>query len=259
LKRPASTTASSPLEPLLASLGFLTVLPVARRPLGLPASGYALFPLVGLLLGGLLLGLDWLLSPALPPVARSALVVAALAGLTGALHLDGLADTADGLLAHADRSQRLRIMADPHNGAFGFVAVAVVLLLKWAALIPLEGWLRGGALLLAPALARGGILLPLSLFPPAREEGMGAAVARALRPRQALLGLGLTAALSLAIFWPFGALLALAALAVAWGLGRLATARLGGTTGDVLGAAIELAEATVLLLCASSTQRGWLT
>jgi adenosylcobinamide-GDP ribazoletransferase len=253
-------TASRLVAPLLDSLALLTVLPVGRRPLALPTGVAALaFPLVGGLIGGLLLGADWLLGRALPEAPRAALTVLAWAAVTGALHLDGLADTADGLMVPGDRTRRLQAMADPRVGAFGAVAVAGLLLLKWSALLGLEGRLRLGGLLLGPTLARAAVLLPMALLPPARSGGMGALASHGLGLAVALLANGLLAALALLPFFPWGPALALGAALACLGVGLLALRRLGGVTGDVLGAGIELAEATVLALCATSLRRGWLT
>lgn len=249
--------AQNALDHLVSPLALLTVLPVSRRPLGLPVASYGLFPLAGLLLGAILLAIDSLALLVLPSAASSALVVVALAALTGALHLDGLADTADGLFAGRDREQRLAIMRDPHNGAFGFAAVASVLLLKWAALIPLDGWLRAGALLLVPALARWSVLPPISLFPPARGEGMAFAVQSGSRWPIAF-GSAMAVGLSLAVFWPTGIALLVPGLLLALAVGAYAASRLGGLTGDVFGATVELSEAVLLLVVATSAAHPWL-
>jgi adenosylcobinamide-GDP ribazoletransferase len=191
-------------------------------------------------------------------VAASALVVVALAALTGALHLDGLADSADALLGGRSPEHRLEIMRDPHNGAFGFAAVGSVLVLKWAALVPLEGWLRDGSLLLVPALGRWAVLPLLIAFHPARGEGMGFDVHVAARAPGVLGATLIAAGASLAIFGPPGAALAGAALGVALLLGAVATSRLGGVTGDVLGCTVEVAETALLLLAATSAAHRWL-
>jgi adenosylcobinamide-GDP ribazoletransferase len=253
-------TAPRLVAPVLDSLALLTVLPVGRRPLGLPAGEAALaFPVVGGLVGGLLLGADWLLGKVMPDAPRAAMTVAAWAAVTGALHLDGLADTADGLMVPGDRTRRLQAMTDPRLGAFGAVAVAALLLLKWSSLLSLEGRLRVGALLLAPLLARAAVLLPMAFLPPARSEGMGVTASRGLGRAAALAANLAVAALALAAFLPAGPALSLGAVVACLGVGLLALRRLGGITGDVLGAGIELAEAAVLALCATSVRRGWLT
>jgi len=251
--------AQTALDYVVSPLALLTSLPITRRRIELPGISYALFPAVGLLIGAILLALDYLARMVVPSSVSSALVVVGLAALTGALHLDGLADAADGLFGGRDRKQRLAIMRDPHNGAFGFVAVAAVLLVKWAALISLEGWLRTGSLLLVPALARWSVLPSMMLFPVARAEGMAFDVRSGSPWPQAVLGSAVALALSLGIFWPTGPALLALALVVALAVGAYATSRLGGVTGDVFGCTVEVSEAALLLLAATSVSRPWLS
>ncbi len=247
------------LDRVISPLALLTSLPVTRVRMALPGASYGLFPLVGLLIGALLLGLDYLARLIIPSAASSALIVVGLVVLTGALHLDGLADSADGLFGGRDREHRLAIMRDSRNGAFGFVAVASVLLLKWAALITLGGWLRIGSLLLVPAIARWSVLPAMSLFPPARDEGMAHGLQSNARWPQALLGTAVAAGLSLAIFWPSGVALLVAGLVGAVAVGAYATRQVGGLTGDNFGAIVEVNEAVLLLLIATSVSHPWLT
>ena len=251
--------AQTALDHVVSPLALLTSLPITRRQVDLSSVSYGLFPVVGLLIGAILLALDYLARMVVPSPASSALVVVGLAALTGALHLDGLADTADGLFGGRDRERRLAIMRDPHNGAFGFVAVASVLLLKWAALIPLEDQLRTETLLLAPSLARWSVLSSMILFPAARGEGMAFDVQSRSRWPQAVLGSAVALALSLGIFWPAGLALLALALVLALSIGAYATSRLGGVTGDVLGCTVEVSEAALLLLAATSVSHPWLS
>jgi adenosylcobinamide-GDP ribazoletransferase len=220
------------LRPFLAALALLTALPVRgvfsqeemRR-------GVGFFPLVGYLLGGVL-ALASLLP--LPPGLEGALLLALWLGLTGFLHLDGLLDSADALLGAKPRERRLAILKDPHLGAFAFGVGGLYLLLKWQALVPPPPPLF---LLLLPGFARFLVLPFLNLYPLARE-GMAALV------RGGPLLPSLILALPLPLLFPLPAFLAvLAAFAVA----RLALSRLGGLTGDVLGAMIALAELGGLL------------
>lgn len=233
------------------ALGFLTALPVRPRGELEPgdlgrAAGW--FPVVGLGLGILLWGASWLLNPLLGSGLASALLLGLWVAATGALHLDGLADCCDGLLASAPPSRRLDILADPHLGAFGVVGVVLLLLIKSAAIGELADT---GALLFVPAAGRW-IALLLAGGQPARPEGLGgrlhAELGRAglfwLLPMGAgALLLGLRGLVALA-----------AALLTAWALARLARARLGGQTGDVLGAGIELAETAMLVAFAVRLQ-----
>lgn len=230
------------------ALSFLTTLParpVAYAPDGLGRAA-AWFPVIGLLLGLLLAGVHtaalWLLGPAVAAV----LVVVASAGLTGALHLDGLADCCDGLLAPVSRERRLEILRDPRVGSFGVVGVTLALLLKAAAVYSLPAALPG--LLLAPVFARWWILLAAQQ-PAARPGGLGSSFAASLTPRSlALAGILPLLLLGGSLWFDHGVLAGavLAALAVL-GVLRLARARIGGVTGDVYGAVVELAEIAFLL------------
>ena len=243
------------LRHLAAALRFLTRLPVPGPALERVDLGRALawFPVAGAALGAILAGAAWLLAPRLAPAVLAVVVVALLAGLSGGLHLDGLADVADGLGGgHGDRARTLAIMRDSRIGAFGGVALVLVLLVKVAAISELLG--RGGAewaLLCAPVLARTGTVPLVVLFPYARPEGLGRAFhdgggARELAIAAVLglvtLGLAAAAAAGLRVILP-----ALAGLGAAGLVALACRRRLGGLTGDVYGAAIELAEAAFLL------------
>jgi len=230
---------------LRLALGFLTALPVrppgALRPGDLGRAA-AWFPLVGLALGSALWAAYHGLSVGMPQEVTGALVVAGWAVLTGGLHLDGLADCCDGLLGSVDRQRRLAIMQDPRRGAFGVVGVSLLLLLKFAAV---AGLADGRGLILVPILGRSATLVVARLRP-ARAEGLGAAMQRELRGWVVGLSLAVST-LGAAWFGGRGAAALILAYLTAFGVGALARARLGGQTGDVLGATCELAEAAALL------------
>lgn len=237
------------MKPLLLAVQFLTLLPVplraAPRPQDWGRSALA-FPLVGLLLGLLLAGVQRLLGHA-DPQLQAALLVALWALASGGLHLDGLADSADAWLGgHGDRERTLAIMKDPRSGPAGVIAIVLVLLLKFAAVAALlksGAWL---ALVLAPLLGRTALLALLRTTPYARPGGMGDAMAAHL-PRGLSLLLVVIVLAALPLAGKMGVVAVLAALP-AWLLLRwLMLRRLGGATGDTLGAAVELTEAVVLL------------
>lgn len=239
---------------MLFAIGFLTAWPV-RTPTPRPGDlGRAArwFPVTGLALGGLLAGAHLALAALFPPLLTAALTVTLWAALTGGLHLDGLADCGDGLLAAATPERRLEIMRDPRLGAFGGLTLALFLIAKVAAVSALEAgaWLP---LALAASSARW-LILPMARQPLARPGGMAAEFALGLTP--ATVGL---AALVPAAFALYGllaeprVLIALTlAHAVAWLIARRARARLGGVTGDVFGLTVELSELAVLLAFAAS-------
>jgi adenosylcobinamide-GDP ribazoletransferase len=245
---------------LRLALGFLTAIPIRVEAPAQDSLGRAAvwFPVVGLLLGGLLAAAHAALGLLFPPLLAAGLVVALWAVLTGGLHLDGLADCCDGLLAAVSRERRLEIMRDSRLGAFGAIGLVLFLILKVLALASLSTDLRithyalrftSYALLVAPALARL-LLLPVALQPAARAGGLGAAFASGLSPGRTAVAAVLPLALIVLGGWR-AAVAAGAACAVALGVAGLARARLGGVTGDVLGLTVELAELAALLAFAA--------
>lgn len=238
--------------PLLIALQFLTRLPI-RLP-GMPEPqqlGRSLlcYPLVGLLLGGVLLAAAGLLSGVAAPLA-AALLLALWVLASGGLHLDGLADTADAWVGGlGDRERTLAIMKDPCCGPVAVATLVVVLLLKFAALWTLLEAGAWAALLLAPLLARGGVLLLLLGTPYVREGGLGSALAAHVPQRAGWRVLLASVLASLLAGW--AGLLAVAVAAVLFVLCRRALLRrIGGTTGDTAGALLELLEGAVLVALA---------
>lgn len=244
------------LAELQLAVMLLTRLPAGRLPEPAPAIGAAVwaFPLAGLgpgLIGAVLLAAALCLG--VPAPLAAGLALGAQIVVTGALHEDGLADVADGFWGGRDRARRLEIMRDSTIGSYGAVALILSLGLRWQALAILA---RADAPLLAPLVllvcAVASRLAPaalMALLPPARADGMGHA-ARAAPPLRLLLALppGLLPLLCL----PGGAAAAGLAAAAVLALAVLARAKIGGQSGDVLGAAQQLAEITLLLVLASS-------
>lgn len=240
-------------RPLLIALQFLTVLPI--RIDGVPdakTTGRSLlyYPLVGLGIGALLAGLAWLLSGAHALVA-AALLLAVWVAMTGALHLDGLADSADAWLGGlGDRERTLAIMKDPNCGPAGVVTLVLALLLKFASLaylVPNGHW---EILIVTPVLGRTALVLLFLTTPYVRPHGLGSLLANHLPRGTCIVTMIFTlAAVPLIIgSAAIGLLLALAGLFLI--LRRLMLQRLGGTTGDTAGALVEITE-TVTLLAAT--------
>lgn len=259
-RRPGSTIGRLATAVLVA-LEFLTPLRLRRvaiwddRTFALAA---AWFPLIGLGIGALLLGLDRGLDRLLPVAPASALLVAALALLSGGLHLDGVADTADGLAVQGDRATRLGVMSEGNTGAAGVMALALVLLVQWSALASLEAPLRTPALLLAPALGRWAVTPVAAVFRPARPRGIGHALQQGIWPVAAPLSTVLAAGAPVALFGPPGLVLVLVAGVAALTVAGAAARMLDGVTGDTFGASIEVAQAAVLLAIVAAGQHGWL-
>jgi adenosylcobinamide-GDP ribazoletransferase len=226
---------------------FLTTLPAPT--FAMPAGGLGLagrlFPLVGLLIGLLLWVVQSLSARVFSPTLTGALVVLAWVALTGGLHLDGLADCCDGLLATTSRERRLEILRDPRVGSFGAIGLMLTLLIKTLATATVPPF----ALLAAPVWARW-LLLWAARQPQARTEGMGASFAAGVT----LEVIVVAAALPLLILFLsdghalVGAMLATLAMLM---LVRLARQRLGGVTGDIYGLVVEVSEIIILLAFAA--------
>jgi adenosylcobinamide-GDP ribazoletransferase len=220
------------------AVAFLTRLPVGGGALSKRSALW--FPLVGAALGAVVGGAAIGLVELVPPLLAGALAVALELALTGALHADGLADSADGLGAR-DREQALEIMRDHALGAYGASALVLDLLAKSAALAALAE--EGDVLpvIAAYAVSRAAALPLAAALPYARAEGTGRALDR-LPPVVAAAGVALAAAASV----PAPATLAAGAFVVVaiWWLARR---RLAGVTGDVMGAAIELTATAALI------------
>ncbi len=242
------------------ALVFLTRIPVPLwfNPTPLEWGRSALFfPVVGLLLG-LLLAVPAALLAALDSGMVAALLLTWWVALTGGLHLDGLADTADAWIGGGgNREKTLAIMKDARSGPMAILAVVLVLLNKFAALRLLLVQQAWPVLLAAPVLGRAAMLLLLLTTPYVRPGGIGAAYASHL-PRAActwlLLGGGV---LGLWLFgWSGAALLSVLSLKLLWWR-RLLLRRLGGTTGDTLGAAGELTETVAIMIPALLNATGF--
>lgn len=232
--------------PFWIALQFLSSLPV-RLP-GMPAPrevGRSLlcYPLVGLLFG-LLLWLASHLLQAIPAPLHAALLLTLWVLLSGALHLDGLADSADAWLGgFGDRERTLQIMKDPRSGPIAVVTLVLVLLLKFCALWVLVEQGSGAQLLLAPLIGRAAMLGLFLSTPYVRPGGLGQALAEHL-PRAAAAWVLLGCALFCLVLSGWIVVLALAIFG--W-LRQLMCRRLGGTTGDTAGALLELLELGVVL------------
>src|SRR6185369_6040237 len=215
----------------LIAMQFLTIIPLPfdtrcqKEDLGRAA---ACFPLVGLTIGGLLVGVNWLIAPWLNRSLCAALLITVLAAITGALHLDGLADVCDGLAARGSRERFLAIMKDSHVGAVGAVGLVLGLLLKWQALAAVPFELKWQALLLFPTLARFGQALALTGARHARQDGLGAAFVQGAGGVSLFVASLTAAAASTALLGVRGAV-ALTAVCLLTAAGRLFfQRRLGG-------------------------------
>jgi len=244
---------------LRAALGLFTTLPA--RPLdtidhGTARAAIAALPWVGLLLGIGSAGAYLIGALAGAPLLGAVLALVVLAWTTGALHLDGLADTADGLGSRRSTDRALDIMKQSDIGPMGVVALVLALLLEASSVAALDLRTAAVAVALGPLLGRLSIVLATVAAPPARPGGFGALVTRVTSRRSAVVQLVLAGALVLAVPWlvtgwraaTATACSAAAALLIAWAFRRSAQRRLGGVTGDVFGATSEVTQAAFWVL-----------
>jgi adenosylcobinamide-GDP ribazoletransferase len=232
------------------AIEFLTVIPLPFKREWKPndiASSLIFFPVVGLLVGVLLFLVNWGLGEVFPAVVTSVLTLLAWVLISGAMHLDGLADCCDGL-GGSTPDKRLEIMKDSHTGAFGAAGICLLLLVKFAAIVSLPNdWLLE-TFMLAPLLGSWAMVLAITAFPYARKSGAGLAFKQGATVLRLIIAsvITLAAAILLAGWWGI-VIMAIISL-VTLLLGIFFKSRLGGLTGDTYGAVKEVNEAVVLIV-----------
>ena len=258
---------------LLAAIRFLTVLPLPARPPTAQelAAAATYFPAVGLLIGLALAAVALPLNLLLPQPVVAALLLVLLLGITGGLHVDGLADTCDGFFCNAESpARRLEIMRDSRVGGYGVAGVVSVMLVQYAAIASQPAGTLTAALALMATLSRWAMTYALVAFPYARSDlptlpgrpgdspsesesstgqagGMGTPFQPASRTRTLLSGTLFTLAVSVLLAGATGVLLLAVVWLGTWLMARALMARLPGLTGDTYGAINEDIQALVLL------------
>jgi len=236
------------LQSLFLAVQFLTRIPVStnftvnNKQLG---QSVLFYPIIGLIIGCIL----WLISLCLitvNSVLLAAILLAVWVAITGGLHLDGLADCSDAWAGGLNNSARsLKIMQDPHIGALAVVILMITLLLKWSALFTLlEQQIPLNFLIIIPMLARSAILILMLTADYVRPQGLGAKLKQYL-PKK-IAGVILIVTLILGIHY-LGYIAIISMLVLVFAVHNLAKKRLGGMTGDVYGAVVELTETTLLI------------
>lgn len=242
---------------MLVAARYLTVLPLpATAEPGDLGRAAGWFPVVGLLVG-LLTGVALVgLATVVPLPVAAVLAAGVWVFLTGGLHLDGLADTLDGLGGGFSRDEALAIMRDARVGAYGVIGIVLVLGLKVAVLASLPLGLAWRAAVAAAVLGRVGPLVLVRLCPPARGEGAGQSFAGSVGSGALGWALLVAAAVTIGLLGPWGLLAVAAAALDAVAFAAYLRCRLGGLTGDCLGALVEGSEASVLTVVALLSQLG---
>lgn len=241
------------LGDVIAAFGLLTRLPLPQRAVSATPRAAWAWPLVGAVVGGLSAAAGalalWL---GLPIGVAAAVALATSAMVTGGLHEDGLADTADGLFGGWTRERRLEIMKDSRIGSYGMLALMLVTLARWSAIAALMATgAHWAGLIAAGALSRAPMAVLMATLPNARGTGLAHSVGAP--PRMAVLA-ALTIALLIALMTTGSAGFGMAALAAATSLALalLARTKIGGQTGDILGASQQLADLAALSVAAAA-------
>ena len=239
------------MSSFFAALQFLTFLPWPKGKLRTAdelGGATVFFPVIGLLLGLILMLVNFLISSFAGPALTSVILITILALLTRAFHLDALGDTFDGLGVGGDREHMLGVMDDSHIGAFGVIAIVLTLLLKIQALesIDAERW---RALLAAPVLGRWSMVL-LGYGSRAAKVGLGSALIEYLSTQHFVVATLISSLLAIAILRAGGVVMMFFVAVLTLACKNYFHRRLGGLTGDIFGAVGELSETSVMVLLA---------
>ena len=246
------------------ALSFLTVFPATwnRTPTqGEISNSRTYYPVIGLLLGLLLVGIERGAREVFPVYLTAVLLLVLLVALTRGLHLDGFMDVCDGLFGGYTRERRLEIMRDSHVGAFAVIGVASLLLPKYGALVslltlPVPG--KEWVLLLFPTLSRWAMVVLLGAFPYARREGLGSPFHQGRARLATVIAAAIAAAASVLAGGIGGAGILVGVSILVWFLGWVVSRMLGGLTGDTYGATNELAEVVALIAAVALLPQGWI-
>ena len=243
------------LRPFFVALQFLTVIPVpSQHDVNDRHVGHSVlfYPLVGLIIGAILAALHALMSGA-PVMLTAALLLVTWIFITGGLHLDGLADSADAWVGGlGDRERTLAIMKDPCCGPMGVVALVAVLLLKFAVLTTLVTTGTWIALLIAPLLARAALPALFVTTPYVRANGLGSAIAAHLPRGASITVVGVVLIAIPLLTGLHNVWLLVGGTFIFFALRAMMIKRIGGTTGDTAGALVEVLETSTLVIAALS-------
>lgn len=239
-----------PVSGLAAAVTFLTRVPV-RVSAAPTAAMLPWFPVVGALIGLVAAIVYAAASLVLAPLLAAALAVATTALVTGALHEDGLADATDAWGGASSREEALRIMRDPAHGTYGVLAIALSVVVRVAALAALAPGMVAAVLPAVHGIGRGVLVGLLRTTPPARDEGLARSVSSGTSTLSAGIAVGVAGVFGIGLLGPWFVPAAVVAIAVGWLVRWLAMRRIGGVTGDVLGAAEQLVEVCLLVLFAA--------
>lgn len=235
----------------LAALQFLTIIPIPWRrkaqaeEMGRSA-GY--FPVIGIIIGIILVGLNWLFGLILPPMVANALLLVFLVVISGAMHLDGFADTCDGIAGHKTVEDRWQVMHDSRAGAFGIVGIVLLLLVKYVSLNNIPEALLMMTLVLMPVVSRWAMVYVIFAYPYAHSSGLGKAFKQGTTWPKFTIATIITAVVAGILAQSIGLALMFLIWVITMAMATYFKRKFSGLTGDNYGAINEVAEVSVLIL-----------
>lgn len=234
----------------LAALQFLTIISIPwRREVQEEQLGRSVgyFPVVGLIIGLILAGLNWLFRLVLPPGVANVLLLVLLVIISGALHLDGFADTCDGIAGHNVVEDRWRVMHDSRVGAFGIIGVVLLLLVKYVSLNSIPEALMMTTLVLMPVVSRWAMVYTVFAYPYARPSGLGKTFKQETSWPRFTLATLITVALAAVLAQLVGLVILVLIWVITVSLAAYFKRKFAGLTGDNYGAINEVIEVSVLI------------
>lgn len=247
------------MKALLAAIRFLTIVPIpGNRGMGEEdiACSVPWFPVIGLMLGAAAAAIAWGMSLVAPPMVTAGVIVVVLLSFSGCFHMDGLADSADGMLSSRPRERILEIMKDSHIGAMGVIAIVCVLLVKFASLASLSVGVLWPTVLLMPLAGRCAIVIQMALLPYAKPSGLGSIFYGRRTRLTAIWSVGVLAATAWCVLGSRGLIVCVVCVAVTIGLSIYVYRKIGGATGDTFGAVCEIVEVVPALMLALAPLSG---
>ncbi len=235
----------------LAALTFLTIIPLPRRwevsaeEVGRSAS---YFPIVGAIIGLILIGLNWLLALLLPSAVVNVLLIVALVVISGAHHLDGFIDTCDGIAGSKTVEERWQVMGDSRVGGFGIIGACCLLLVKYISLNSIPETLLMSTLLLMPMLSRAGMVYALFAYPYAKPSGLGKTFKQGTNWQALTIATLITLAITAIVARLAGLVIMVGTWVIIIVMAAYLKRKFSGLTGDTYGAINEVSEVCVLIL-----------
>ena len=234
-----------------AALKFLTIIPLPwRREFSLDESGRSTgyFPVVGIIIGLILVALHWLLGLLLPPPVVNVLLIVCLVMITGALHLDGFIDTCDGIGGRGTAEARRQVMRDSRTGSFGVVGACLLLLVKYVSLNSVPDTLLRTTMVLMPVVSRWAMVYAIFAYPYARPSGIGRMFKEETNWWRLVIATIITLVVAAVLAWPAGLAVVLGIWVTVIAMAAYLRQKFSGLTGDAYGAVNEVAEVCVLIL-----------